>query len=362
MKKKPFLRTLCLLLAFPLMLSVGGCAKRKPEPAEREYNEQGYRVLPFSRGINLSCMEYPWYFTMATYWKMKKSKTYADIASQGFDHVRIPVKFSLHYDREKKRLDERFMKNLDRAIKKAQDAGLYVCLDYLGEGQLDTSVPGEKEMFVTIWRLVAERYREYSDFLSFEIINEPFPNWPGGNLDLDNLNLLQREVIAVIRESNPDRLILAAAADSNAAFRLKDMKLPRDDKNIALVVHVYDPGEFTHQGATWSDPNNNKQVRLTPEMLEKFKQRIDVCRDFVKKTGIPVVINEFGVNKGLTDTGDLTEYLAAFTSYCEENGLAWTYWNYWEYGPGGFGATKGGKWIPCVTDGLFPDNAETKGP
>ena len=166
---------------------------------------------------------------------------------------------------------------------------------------------------------------------------------------------MQREVISVIRESNPDRLILAAVADSNAAFRLKDMKLPPDDKNIALVVHIYDPGEFTHQGATWSDPNNTKQVRLAPEMLEKFKQRIDTCRDFVKKTGVPVVINEFGVNKGLTDPGDLTAYLAAFTSYCEENGLAWTYWNYWEYGNGGFGATKNGKWRDDVMNGLFPE-------
>ena len=176
MKKDPFVRFLCLLLTVPFVLTVGGCGKKAPEPAAREYNEQGYRVLPFSRGINLSCMEYPWYFTMATYWKMKKSRTYKDIAAHGFDHVRVPVKFSLHYDRKKKTLDERFMKNLDRAIKKAEAAGLYVMLDFHGEGQLDTSVAEDKEMFVHIWRLVAERYKDHSDFLSFEIINEPFPN------------------------------------------------------------------------------------------------------------------------------------------------------------------------------------------
>ena len=357
MKKSTAKRFLCLLLAFPFALPCAGCAKRAPEPAPREYNEQGYRLLPFSHGINLSCMEYPWYFTMTTYWKMKKSRTYEDIVAQGFDHVRVPVDFRLYYDADKKELKKSFLRRLDSMIAKAETAGLYVCLDFHGWNNINTDKPEHKETFVTIWRLLAEHYKDASDYVIFELLNEPHTN-EGGNLDSKRLNALQNETIAAIRETNPDRLILAATADWNGWWTLGDLRLPTGDKNIAVAVHTYTPLKFTHQGATWGDPNNTFRVPLTQDMLLELKSDLDHFMEFTNKTGVQVVLNEFGVHKGVVDPADTTKYLAFLSDYCRENGLAWTVWNYWEYGGNGFGATKNGKWRDDVMNGLFPERAK----
>ena len=362
MKKTTAKRLLCLLLAFPLVLPSAGCAKKAPEPAPREYNEQGYRVLPFSHGLNVNVMCYPYFPVTPLYWKMLKTKTYEDIADAGFDHLRLSVDFRYLYNKEKNTLNPYLMKRVDTMLDKAEAQGLYVFLLSSGWGEINTEKNPEKaEEFEAIWRLLAERYRDRSDYLCFELLNEPNTQ-NGGNLDAAHLNPLQNKVIAAIRETNPDRLILATGPEWSCSWALKDVRLPSNDPNIALVGHCYEPLSFTHQGATWGDPNNNYRVPLESSMLKSARQQLYAFKEFTDKTGVQVVMNEFGVYTTVADPDDITEYLANFTNCCREYGLAWTYFTYWEIG-GGFGVWQKGRWLPAIMNGLFPGETgtETKG-
>ena len=95
-------------------------------------------------------------------------------------------------------------------------------------------------------------------------------------------------------------------------------------------------------------------------MLENLKSDLDHFMEYTNKTGIELVLNEFGVNTKLADEGDITEYLASFTNCCREYGLAWTYFTYWEIG-GGFGVWQKGEWLPAIMNGLFPQETEQQG-
>lgn len=52
-------------------------------------------------------------------------------------------------------------------------------------------------------------------------------------------------------------------------------------------------------------------------------------KKFTAKTGIPVILNEFGVNLGKASAADITTYLGGITKLCRENRMPWAYWTYY---------------------------------
>ena len=57
-----------------------------------------------------------------------------------------------------------------------------------------------------------------------------------------------REVLGVIRQSNPARTVIIGPGDYNEIDYLEQLDLPENDRNIIVTVHYYSPIEFTHQG------------------------------------------------------------------------------------------------------------------
>ncbi|MBP5617846.1 MAG: glycoside hydrolase family 5 protein, partial [Clostridia bacterium] len=207
-------------------------------------------VLPFKRGINLQGLDGAEYSTWGNTAYLGKDSTYTNIKNRGFDHVRFPVDLRRYYDSSTKTLKSN-ISNVDMILDKIEAAGLYCLLDFHGWYNLNTSDATQKDTFLTIWKLVAERYKNRSDKLVFELINEPHDT-EGGNLNYVNLNALQNEVIPIIRQTNPTRIILAAAAEWNGPWKLNVLTLPTDDGHIGVVCHTYAPMDFTHQGAPWA--------------------------------------------------------------------------------------------------------------
>ena len=309
-------------------------------------------VLPFKRGINLQGLdgaEYSSGWGNTAY--LGQDETYTNIKDRGFDHVRFPVDFRRYYDSSTKTLKSN-MANVDMILDKIEAAGLYCVLDFHGWYNLNTSDATQKETFLTIWKLVAERYKDRSDLLVFELINEPHDT-EGGNLNYVNLNALQNEVIPLIRQTNPTRIILAAAAEWNGPWMLLGkLQLPTDDGHIGVVCHTYAPLDFTHQGATW-DGRSSNQVRFDPNNAAQTKDLRNAftwIKQYRDATGIPVILNEFGVlhvNNNM-DHGDATTWLKYVTDKCNEYDVPWTYWEY----NMSFGAYRNGNWVDYIMEGL----------
>lgn len=314
-----------------------------PDTEKQPSDPEPAGLLPFSKGININGMET--FLSENRYGFFERGvrlvtteSTFTDIKAQGFDHVRIPVNFYTAYFEaptgKYNYTTEDIMEYVDTAIELAIKNGLYVTLDfhgwfYIGEEEDDY------EEFLYCWTQVADRYKDCSELLNFELLNEPWYSNGKAQTYLSDkrLNEMQAAAIKIIRDTgsnNSTRLIICCTADGNKAWKLDQLKLP-EDENLAVAIHEYEPKAFTHQNFSWAGYGNQ---RTTLDDLGGFRKATDwdfgQIESFMKKTGIPVVLNEFGMNLAMSSEEDVKEYLGGVTDFCRENGIPWAYWQYYD--------------------------------
>ncbi len=196
------------------------------------------------------------------------------IADAGFDHVRLPVSWAAYADTEAPytipdgvdpnitgqpytNIWERVDWAIDQA--EANDLMIIVNMHHYDEAHLDPL--GHRDRIIGMWEQIAPRYADAGDHVVFELFNEPnevFTDQP------DLWNDLLMDLMTVVRETNPTRPVLIGPVGFNGIDFLDDMVLPDDDYLIA-TVHLYEPHNFTHQGATWVDPVPAVGVPWSPD-------------------------------------------------------------------------------------------------
>ncbi len=296
-----------------------------------------------------------------------EESTYKDIASKGFDHIRLPVDFR-HFADENGVLPDSFYKRLDKIIKMANENGLAISLDFHSWWDFNLS-NGDDELFYNIWENVATHYKDYdTTMLAFELINEPHTT-EGGDLDMDNLNIIQRKAVEIIRSITPDRTIVLATAEWNGSWTLENFTLT-DYDNVYVAVHCYSPLEFTHQGMAWMG-TQDVHIAMSDFSAEYGTVRSALIRDlrnipkFEERTGMSVILNEFGLNTGghISDE-DVQNYLSTAVSYLNERDISWSYWAYngafglYEQTPWQSISGKGGSWREVPLNAILPQNVE----
>jgi len=216
-----------------------------------EIQNSGNRVpsAELGRGVNLGgILEAPyegaWGLTL-------KREYFQKIKQAGFDHVRLPVSWTYHTARTAPyRIDLAFLRRVDFAVREARRFGLRIIINDHHHDELNENPAAERARTLAIWRQIAARYRNQPDSVMFELLNEPH----GAFNDNPALwNRLFRDLLTVVRTTNPTRKILVGPVQWNDIGSLDSLQLP-DDDNLIVSVHNYAPFNFTHQGAGWIDP------------------------------------------------------------------------------------------------------------
>lgn len=159
--------------------------------------------------------------------------------------MRIPVRFSGHAaPTAPYTIEAALFERVDAVIAQALEASLSVVLDLHAYEELATDPAAEKERFFGLWTQIAARYRALPETVAFEPFNEPH-----GELD-SVWNEVLATAITIIRETNPQRLIVADSVFWADPSRLAELVLP-DDANIMASVHLYEPKLFSFQGQSW---------------------------------------------------------------------------------------------------------------
>ncbi|MBK8029609.1 MAG: glycoside hydrolase family 5 protein [Anaerolineae bacterium] len=286
---------------------------------------QSSAPLPVERCVNLGNMleapnEGEWGLSVEEYY-------FQTIADAGFDAVRIPTKWSGHADFEPPyTIDPNFFARMDEVIGWALDANLTVILNIHHYDELAWEPEAHLGRVLALWDQIGAHYADYPDTLIFEAMNEP-----NSALTPELWDTMQPQVIAAIRATNPERTIIVGGGYWNSLDGLLEMAIPQDDHLLA-TFHFYDPFEFTHQGAEWVEGMDVYLGTLwgSASDLAFITERLDLAGDWSARTGIPVLMGEFGAYSR-ADQASRLKWTAFVRETAEAEGLGWCYW---EFGAG----------------------------
>ncbi len=252
----------------------------------------------------------------------------------GFDTLRIPVAWmtngtDLYYTDEYTIYDDYFNR-VEEIINYALNAGMYVIVNDHWDGgwlgMFGSKDPATRElamtMYTSMWTQIAERFKEYSDYLIFEGANEELGNSlndrrfcsDSGSLSEDELyevtNQINQAFVDTVRATggnNAQRFLLIPGINTNIANTCNDRYvMPEDEADRLLVsVHYYDPWSYCGDGTStvkWGTKKDLETMYDTLSAMTKFTEQ-----------GYGVVIGEYGVLQN--EDGSLRENLETYHTF-----------------------------------------------
>lgn len=254
------------------------------------------------------------------------------IADLRFTHIRLPIR----WERDDRSLSvspytirPEFFNTIRSVVDEALKNKLHIIINMHHHDALYANPNDQKERFLAQWQQISDYFKNYSDSLLFEIMNEPHDN-----LSSSLWNIFSKEALQVIRTTNPKRCVLLGTAEWGGIGGLKSLEIP-NDPHLILTIHYYNPFQFTHQGAEWSEGSD---AWLGTEWKDTEYERKTIWEDFKlvkhisEEKNIPIHIGEFGAysKADLKSRILWTQYLAR---WFEQQSFSWAYWE-WNSGFG----------------------------
>jgi endoglucanase len=278
------------------------------------------QVAHMKRGVNIVGYDPLWQDPAKGRFKPRHFKIIKD---GGFDTVRINL-YGFRQMDEQLVLNPRWYQTLDGLVGEAVKQGLNVVLDEHDYERCPDDTARCRKLVLAFWSQVAEHYKDAPGNVMFEILNEP-------NRAMDPVwNSILADALALIRRTNPTRNVVIGPAFWNNISHLPQLELPAADRHIIVTVHYYEPHEFTHQGATWGDPEWRKLSGIrwgSPADLAKLDENFDKAQTWAKQNDRPILLGEFGAFDKAPQE-DRIRYTAAVARAAEKRGWAWTYWQF----------------------------------
>lgn len=365
--KKRFLHLFSLMLAVLMLIPCVGSAEAVDNGVMRE----GLTALEATRlmgnGINLgntleACdnnvgIKTNTPLSYETHWGQPKT-TQAMIdgmKAAGFDTIRIPVAWmtnATHLYEGDYTIDADYMDRVEEVVRYARKAGMYVIINDHWDGGWYGMFGSESaetralamEAYKGMWQQIAERFRDYSDYLIFESANEEL----GGRFDENSplycsdsvvtyltdderyalTNEINQTFVDVVRATggnNATRFLLIAGYSTDIDQTCDDrFQMPKDtvDSKLMVSVHYYDP--WSYCGAS-SAASATKWGKVSD--YEYMDQQLAKMTKFTE-AGYGVVIGEYGAlpcSDGLKD--NTLAYHTAFLDACTKYNLTNCLWD-----------------------------------
>jgi endoglucanase len=233
----------------------------------------------------------------------------AFIKAAGFNTVRVPLNWRLFVELGDTAEDDKFdgpgWALLDRLVRWCRQAGLHVIIDLHAApgGQTGVNhddgtgfpltfyVPRYRALTIALWRELAAHYRGETAVLGYDLLNEPISPYNDVNYLDPQLEPLYRDIVAAIRNVDPDHVVLLAGAQWSTNFSVFGRPF---DSNAVYEYHKF-----------WANP--------TRDALQDYL-------DFSNRWNVPVMIGE---------TGEYTNsWNEKFRKLNERFNIGWCFWTY----------------------------------
>jgi len=228
------------------------------------------------------------------------------IRAAGFNTVRVPLHYALFMrDGDPPVFDGPGYQLIDRLIGWCRAAGLHVVLDLHAApgGQTGVNhddgtgfplvfyVPRYRRETVALWRHLAERYRDETAVLGYDLLNEPISPYNDEDFLNPRLEPLYRDIVAAIRAVDPHHPVFLAAAQWSTNFSVFG---PPFTDNVAYTYHKF-----------WAATGRSS---------------IQEYVDFSRRYNVPIFLGE---------SGELSDgWNARFRALHDRFDIGWCFWTY----------------------------------
>lgn len=309
-----------------------------------------FAQVPFQKGVNLTNWFQAPSASQIQFSKFSK-KDFENIKSLGCDVIRLPINLHAMTDGAPNySLDPLFLSFLDQVVDWSEALDMHLIIDNHTFDPVVETDPVIEDVLVKVWPQVAAHYKDRSELLYYEVLNEPH------GIDNATWGAIQQNVIDAIRTVDTEHYIIVGGTNYNSYTTLADLPL-YDDTRLIYTFHFYDPFLFTHQGASWGEPSMVNlagvpfpyKAAAMPQIpidlkgtwvegalnnyandgtIAKVKQLLDIAIDFKTTYNVPVFCGEFGVYMPNSDNTERVAWYEIVRRYLEDNDIAWTIWDY----------------------------------
>ncbi|NQY12317.1 MAG: glycoside hydrolase family 5 protein [Henriciella sp.] len=246
----------------------------------------------------------------------------ARLKEASFDTVRLPVRWSVHtQEAPPYSIDPTLLDRVDEIVGWAEELGLQVIVNVHHYDALNENPGAHEPRLEAIWGQLSVHFEGAPETLIFETINEPHTKMTTMRTDA-----LNRRLLGQLRPLHPDRWIILGTAFWGNLSALEESKPPYDSR-VLLTYHDYSPFEFTHQGAGWTDQTQTGIRWGSDQEVAEMMAELDKAVAVQERTGMPVLVGEFGVYEGVP-IEQRAMWTQTMRTGLEARGLGWCYWDY----------------------------------
>ena len=270
----------------------------------------------------------------------------------GFDTIRIPVAWMTNASNLAQgdpTISDAYLNRVEEIINYALNADMYVIINDHWDGGWYGMFGSESretrnramEAYKSMWKQIAERYKEYSDYLIFEGANEEI----GARFDENSplycddsvisyytdaekyalANEINQVFVDTVRSTggnNAHRFLLIPGFGTNIDQTCDDrFVMPTDTAKDKLLisVHYYDPWSYCGDGQStvkWGSVSDIEYMMNQLAKMDKFTQ-----------AGYGVVIGEYGVLYATELQENTLTYHRSFLDVCDLHGFQSCLWD-----------------------------------
>lgn len=275
------------------------------------------------------------------------------VKAQGFNAIRIPVSWHNHVSGSDYKISDAWLNRVQEVVDWCIEEDMYVIINIHHDNDISSNSKAffypskqylnQSEKYVkAIWKQIAVKFKDYSQKLIFESLNEPRligsnyewwfnPNAAECQEAAECINVLNQDFVDVVRATGGKNkyrfLMVPGYGGSVDGITNKYFEVPKDTvkQHLILNCHNYAPYSFAlqkmNEGGVKVFKTDSAEARNT--ILAMMK---NLYNKYVSK-GQPVMIDEFGAFNKENNTTSRTNlakyYIAAGKAY----GISCFWWD-----------------------------------
>lgn len=259
------------------------------------------------------------------------------LVAKGYKSLRIPITWNQYCGPAPDyTIDPAWMAHVEQVVDWALDADLYVMINMHHDLGWVWDLPNNHDAvldrYQKIWLQIANHFKDRSNKLMFESLNEPgFHDANGQNLPDAEMATLLHELnttfVKLVRDTgggNATRpLVLPSVytrADQPMIDSLKNTIVGLNDPHLIATVHYYGWFPFS--------VNLGNEPRFDETSIEWVHKPFDDVYNTLVADGIPVIVGEFSVLSGSwIQRGEQLKYHEYVQAYGREKGMTMMLWD-----------------------------------